>query len=290
MLRFVLQVAVLEAFAAAEEEHAVEQHKDQIALLSSQLQGALEVLREWKNERPVLVSQRRALAGEVQRLRGALRDALVRTRQEVLAAEAAAEEKVFQKLSGWRESLAKTTIEAAQSCCNATGYGTASKCNKSNNSSKSICRLGQEGGGSSAAYGLARRHAAAEMAILELTEALSRANLRLACYLNRTPNTWSRYRREQQQTAQQEVSPTAGRSDPSGPEHSHTQLTPVHAAPQLPCYAPAICVLERLLRSLQSFHASCTGRGLWISQSFLPLIVVWSHMQTPWLGAPRLVH
>ncbi|KAL8448401.1 hypothetical protein Emag_003952 [Eimeria magna] len=122
------KLTVMESFAEAEAQKAAESHKAQVAEISRQLQSALETLKGWERERPLLVSQQLVLAQRVTRLETALRAALVRYRQEVEAAKKAAEDSVFQTLSGWRESLVKTTVEAAESCCDCKCSSSGSRC------------------------------------------------------------------------------------------------------------------------------------------------------------------
>ncbi|KAL8435398.1 hypothetical protein ACSSS7_002530 [Eimeria intestinalis] len=162
-----LQLTVMESIAEVEAQQAAENHKAQVAEISRQLQCALETLKGWERERPLLVSQQLALAQKASRLEAALRAALVRARQETL--------------SGWRESLVKTTVEAAESCCDCNFNSSGSKCDIKTGTEGTWRCWKQQNNHNHVPNWLKRRHAAAELAILELTDALTNAYFLLAC-------------------------------------------------------------------------------------------------------------
>lgn len=211
---------MLEVLSASDAKQAAESHSEQLSCLSRQLQEALGTLAGRENEMSVLRSQQVTLANKVKRLQAALRDAVLKTRQKVIAAKAASEDAVFQRLSEWRESLVKTTIEAAQ-CCSVSCQSTSSS---SLNSSGWRClgkeaRLpeAQEEICPSVSDGLARRHAAAELAILELTEALRNANVRLACRTKGTiSEKWTSDIKDEEDREEYQRSSASDCSDPSG--------------------------------------------------------------------------
>ncbi|OEH80390.1 phosphotyrosyl phosphatase [Cyclospora cayetanensis] len=139
--------SAMESFAAAEAEAAAEHHRAEVSLLSRQHAEALGTLKSYEEERALLLSRHLAVCSKVQQLRGALRRAVQRGRKAAAAAAAGAEDAVLQRLSDWRER-----------CC-----GEASPWDQ------------KGAAGHLAAQGLAQRLAAAELAVLQLRQALARA-------------------------------------------------------------------------------------------------------------------
>ncbi|XP_026190911.1 uncharacterized protein LOC34622243 [Cyclospora cayetanensis] len=171
--------SAMESFAAAEAEAAAEHHRAEVSLLSRQHAEALGTLKSYEEERALLLSRHLAVCSKVQQLRGALRRAVQRGRKAAAAAAAGAEDAVLQRLSDWRESLMRTTVEAAESCrmnpC--CGSRSGSCCSsKSRRCCGEASPWDQKGAaGHLAAQGLAQRLAAAELAVLQLRQALARA-------------------------------------------------------------------------------------------------------------------
>lgn len=199
---------MLEAFTEAEAQRNADHNRQQVTFLQEQLNRSLETLREWTHERPLLVAHQQALSAKVKKLQGALRKVLMSNRQRVMEAKEEAEEEVFQKLSKWRESLVRTTVEATKGRCGSLCHSRGKH---------HSCSSGE----------LARRHAAAEIAILELTEALSKANLRLACSLNSSINKLSDRKEEviRKKTEEGPAKPTTDSGIPLGSATIGTQGT-----------------------------------------------------------------
>lgn len=215
------QIALLEQLATVEREQAAQTYTEQKCLLSRQLEAALEALREREHERVSLLKQQRLLTRKVKKLQGSFQSVLVKCRKKVATAKASAEDAVLQQLSEWRESLVKTTLEAAGNSCCSPCYtrSSSASCERSSLScwGKGASLRAEVDCKVPASNGLARRHAAAELAILELTDALSKSNLLLACSERvATPEG----KTAQQALAADEVkcrlSPAAQNSEPPG--------------------------------------------------------------------------